>query len=804
RTDIFALGVIAFELLSGVLPVDVKGLSATEAVRRVLVAEPRKLRTLVPGLHADIYTIVAKAMHADAGMRYSSAAELGRDVRRFLSHQPILARRPSPGYVVSRFVRRHRALTTLGVSALAMLVASLLVMAYLWTDATRTRADAIWQSYRASMSAASVDLAAGDVASARAALEATPAKPRGWEYRHFVSRLDESIHAITTPQSGSWSILPESHDTALLISTDDLKRIDLASGKLSATQPDQRLRLYYGAKASTFPGFMEWSGSSVFSPGGPTGVVEHRVAGWPDWPFLRVISGAVSRDNQHMVLILTSHDRNEVVLVDLASGESSTLGLGPLERVLRVGLSSDGSRLILAASDTESEPQQLRLLDTRTMRELARTDALERPVHALAMEPQTNRLVIMLQSGELQRWSIDEDRLTLLQRAAFDQDAAQGLSFSADGSKFACGSRDGLVRVFHTESLAMVSEQRGHEREIVSVACVPVAESGSPHSASSLIVSSAMDGRVRLWDWSPHNPSLVSLRGHQHLVHALAYGPDSRRVWTGSWDKSISLYNPDTGERLATASTSALVLTLALSHDERVVASRELGGAVRIWDAVTLRLLESVPVMAELLDVPAFDESDTYVILEPPMQDDGFRAWNRHTQRVERLPRSAIRRFSAPWINPTAGLYAVTMQRGARRMSILMDIETGDERFVLPTVRAADESIAFTPDGSAFAAPGPDHTITLYSAQSFEAIGEFRGHTREVLATVFSPDGSRLFSADLTGVIRVWDTSARQEVAQLRGHRAHLRRLIVTPDGLGLLSGGRDGEARVWWAPGLQ
>lgn len=89
----------------------------------------------------------------------------------------------------------------------------------------------------------------------------------------------------------------------------------------------------------------------------------------------------------------------------------------------------------------------------------------------------------------------------------------------------------------------------------------------------------------------------------------------------------------------------------------------------------------------------------------------------------------------------------------------------------------------------------------LYDGRTGRAVGEFVGHTREVLALVFSPDSRRLFSADLTGVIRVWDTASFDEVAQLHGHDSHIRRLAVSADGRMLVSGSRDGTARIWSAP---
>lgn len=125
RADVYALGLIAYELLAGALPYKLDGLPITEVARVITETEPQRLGTLVPGTRGDVETIVARAMEKDPDRRYQSAAELAADIRRTLNDEPILARPPSAMYQMSKFARRHRALVGGGIAVVVVLILGL-------------------------------------------------------------------------------------------------------------------------------------------------------------------------------------------------------------------------------------------------------------------------------------------------------------------------------------------------------------------------------------------------------------------------------------------------------------------------------------------------------------------------------------------------------------------------------------------------------------------------------------------------------------------------------------------------------
>ncbi len=140
--DVYALGVVLFELLTGRRPLDLSGRSLPEAVRVVADEEPTRLGSVDRSLRGDLETIVGRCLEKAPSRRYPSAGALAEDLRRHLAHRPIEARPPSTLYQLGKFARRHRPLVTGVVTAFVALLAATIISVVMAVHAHRAQARA--------------------------------------------------------------------------------------------------------------------------------------------------------------------------------------------------------------------------------------------------------------------------------------------------------------------------------------------------------------------------------------------------------------------------------------------------------------------------------------------------------------------------------------------------------------------------------------------------------------------------------------------------------------------------------------
>ncbi len=119
--DVYALGCMLYECLAGRLPLEIDELDLIDAVEAIGGLEPAPLRQLRPDLPRDLETILLKALEKDALRRYRNAGALGADLRNWLAHRPVLARRATAVYQALKFARRNRPLILGAVLVVALL-----------------------------------------------------------------------------------------------------------------------------------------------------------------------------------------------------------------------------------------------------------------------------------------------------------------------------------------------------------------------------------------------------------------------------------------------------------------------------------------------------------------------------------------------------------------------------------------------------------------------------------------------------------------------------------------------------------
>jgi WD40 repeat protein len=290
---------------------------------------------------------------------------------------------------------------------------------------------------------------------------------------------------------------------------------------------------------------------------------------------------------------------------------------------------------------------------------------------------------------------------------------------------------------------------------------------------------------------------LQTLSGHVGAVWVLASNPDGQILASGSRDKTIKLWDWQTGRELrALSGHTGPVWHLEFSPDGQVLASGSSDKTVKLWDWRTGLELRSLTRHSD--DVVDLTFSPDGQVLASSSRDKTVKLWDWQTGRELRTLSGHTDSVQSLAWNPDSQIVA----SGSRDQSIkLWDWQTGRELRTLSGHMDSVQSLAWNPDGQVLASASRDKTVKLWDWQTGRELRTLSEHMDSIQGVAWDPDGQILASGSRDQIIKLWDWQTGQELRTLSGHAGPIEGIVFSPDGRVLASASDDQTIKLWGLP---
>ena len=810
RTDVYSLGVMLYELLTGSTPLDKETLGrnailkilemirqddpprpsnrlssstneVNSAVSNLRRLHPARLQQLLRG---ELDWVVMKALEKDRTRRYQTANDFGQDLTNYLTGAAVSARPASTWYQIQKFARRNRGLVAAMLAIGAALLVGIVGTTYgLFQANEKTKlAEETTRQARDSEAIANFQLANARWAAnrpfeARSLLHEIPVEYRDnfeWQFsnRHFLGSdltcygHTNDVQDVTYSPDGASFVSAGDETIRIWDATSGAEVMTLAGPKAKVTRlsfSSDRARLAGGYDDNAIRIWNPTTGQIISELKGHTGKIT-------DLTFSPRGELLAASDYDAVVKIWDMHTDKEIATL---KGHNYT--------VTGVAFSPDGKLLATVA-------REIKLWNVETGQEIASL-----PVehsngigYGVAFSPDGARLAVA-NPLSIEIWDVRSREK--LSKIIGHSDLINRVRFSPDGARLATSSRDGTIKLWDSKSGQELATLKGHGSWVNSICFSPNGER---------LASASHDNTVKLWDLKSYQ-DVPTLRGHEGDIFHAAFSPDGKRLASAGADGTIKLWDVKSMSMIDSISVDSPqetvnVYNVAFSPDGTRLAAGTSDGTVKLYDPDSRKEMLSLAGHKEGVESVAFSPDGTH--LASGSGDFTIKLWDlAAVDEVMTLAGHEGKVYCVAFSPDGACLASASYDSTIR----LWNAKSGETIATLKGHAGPAYCVAFSPDSKRLASTGADHTIVLWDPATGMQISTFVRHAGRVNGVVFSPDGTRIASST-HATLRLWDVGSGREVLAGEGHREHIGRIAFSPDGTLIATPGADGTLKLWKA----